>query len=274
MSIIHNFAIIGNGDDMTIDRGRIALLDEIRGFCVLCMIFYHGFIFAYEQYDIQFGYDAYTFFLPVQPFVSCMFLFICGICCRLSHSNLKRGLKLAIFALALNFISIILLPKLGFYDTEIWWGVLNFFMVCILGYALLEKPIISKIPTWVGFILSAFLFWIFRYWETDSMIALTDSIYWKLPEKVHEITWLFPIGIMSQDFYSADYFPLLPYGFIFSMGTFAGVWVKEGNIPKFAYPVHSKALTWLGQKCFIIYLLELPILFVLFEFVRWIINTI
>ena len=125
---------------------RIALLDELRGFCVLCMIFYHAFIFMYEQYDIRFGYDAYTFFLPVQPYVSCMFIFICGICCNLSHSNLKRGLKLAVFALALNFVSIVVLPKMGFAGTEIWWGILDFFTVAILSYVLFEKAVVGVFP--------------------------------------------------------------------------------------------------------------------------------
>jgi len=259
---------------MTIQSNRIAVLDEIRGFCVLCMIFYHAFIFMYEQYDIQFGYDAYTFFLPVQPYVSCMFIFICGVCCRLSHSNLKRGLKLAVFALALNFISIILLPNMGFTGTEIWWGVLDFFMVCILLFAVLEKPVISKIPAWLGLLICVGLFWIFRYWETEGKIALTDTIFWQLPKEAYEIKWLFPLGIQYEGFYSADYFPLIPYSFVFGMGTSVGVWVKNGKLPSFMYPVHSRTLVWLGQKCFIIYLIELPILFIIFEFINWIINKI
>ena len=259
---------------MNISKNRIALLDEIRGFCVLCMIFYHAFIFMYEQYDVQFGYDAYTFFLPVQPFVSCMFLFICGVCCRLSHSNLKRGLKLSIFALGLNFVSIILLPKMGFVDCEIWWGVLDFFMVCILGYALLEKPIISKIPAWLGCLISIALLWLFREWEQSGTISVWGDIAWQVPETIYEQKWIFPFGLQPDGFFSADYFPLIPYGFVFSLGTYVGVWVHDGKLPSFAYPVHSKVLMWLGQKCFLIYLIELPILFVLFEFIKWILGVL
>ncbi|MDO5448003.1 MAG: heparan-alpha-glucosaminide N-acetyltransferase domain-containing protein [Clostridia bacterium] len=259
---------------MNISKNRIALLDEIRGFCVLCMIFYHAFIFMYEQYDVQFGYDAYTFFLPVQPFVSCMFLFICGICCRLSHSNLKRGLKLAVFALGLNFVSIVLLPKFGFVDCEIWWGVLDFFTVCILLYALLERPIISRIPAWLGCLISVALLWLFREWETYGTISVWEDISWQAPEALRQLPWIFPFGLQPDGFFSADYFPLIPYGFVFSLGTYVGVWVHDGKLPSFAYPVHSKVLMWLGQKCFLIYIIELPILFILFEFIKWIIGVL
>lgn len=252
-------------------RDRIALLDELRGFCVLCMVFYHAFIFMYEQYDIQFGYDAYTFFLPVQPYVSCMFIFICGICCRLSHSNLKRGLKLAVFAIALNFISIIVLPKMGFENTEIWWGVLDFFTVAILSFALLDKPI-RKVPWVLGFALMIVFFWLFRFWLTAGTISVWGDVAWKLPAKAFEQKWLFPIGIQHPEFFSADYFPMIPYVFVFYMGAFLGDPVSNGKVPAFAYPVHSKILSWLGQKCFLIYLLELPIIFLVLEFVTWIVS--
>ena len=252
-------------------KGRIALLDELRGFCVLCMVFYHAFIFMYEQYDIQFGYDAYTFFLPVQPYVSCMFIFICGICCRLSHSNLKRGLKLAVFAIALNFISIIVLPKMGFENTEIRWGVLDFFTVAILSFALLDKPI-RKVPWVLGFAIMIVFFWLFRYWLTAGTISVWGDVAWTLPAKAFEQKWLFPIGIQHPDFFSADYFPMIPYVFVFYMGAFLGDPVSNGKVPEFAYPVHSKILLWLGQKCFLIYLLELPIIFLVLEFITWIIS--
>lgn len=254
-------------------RKRIALLDEIRGFCVLCMIFYHAFIFMGDQYGIRFGTDAYNFFLPVQPYFSCMFLFICGICCRLSHSNVKRGLKLAVFAAALNFITIVLLPQLGFEGTEIYWGVLDFFTVAILSFALLEKPV-RKTPWWLGLLLSVFFFWLFRYWTTEHTVSLFGKVAYTLPESVTEQKWLFPLGIMYTGFYSADYFPMIPYVFVFYMGAFLGEPVSKGKVPAFAYPVHSKALTWLGQHCFLIYLVELPVIFLLLEFFTWIVGKV
>ena len=253
---------------MKIKSNRIALLDEIRGFCILCMIFYHSFIFMYEQFVIAFGYEAYSFFKPVQPFFSCAFIFICGICCRFSHSNLKRGLKLLFLALALQFISIIILPDLGFVDTEIYFGILHFLSISILLFALLEKPL-SKVPTIIGIILSLFLLYLFRDW-TNGLISLWDNISYSYPESLHEIQWLYPIGIKPYGFFSADYFPLIPYIFVFLCGTYFGVYLRDGHVWDFAYDIHIKPLYFLGTHALIVYIVHLPIVFIILSFYTWI----
>jgi len=257
---------------MEIKQGRIALLDEIRGFCVLCMIFYHSFIFMYEQFDISFGYDAYTFFGPVQPFFSCAFLFICGICCNFSHSNLKRGLKLLVLALALSFITIIVLPKLGFVDTSISFGVLHFLSISILIYALLDKPLISKVPGFVGIIVCLFLFYIFRFWLSDGEINITNDLSIAYPNEWRNIPWLFPIGIRGPGYFSADYFPLIPYIFVFFLGSSLGKYMVKGYVPSFAYPIHVKPLYWLGTNALLVYIVHLPIVFIILSFYQWVIG--
>ncbi len=258
---------------MSAAKNRVALLDEFRGFCVLCMIFYHSFIFMYNQYGISFGYRAYSFFTPVQPFFSCAFMWVCGICCRLSHSNLKRGLKLLVLALLLNFVSIVVLPKLGFVETEIWFGILDFLSLCILLFALLEKPV-SRINPIVGSIVCVLLMWIFRNWLSEGTLSLFGSIAYTLPEKVHEIEWLFPFGITSRGFFSADYFPLIPYMFVFFWGTFLGEYVRDGKIPRFMYPVRVPFLDWLGTHALLVYILHLPVIYVLLELYQWIVSNV
>lgn len=91
---------------------RIGLMDDLRGFCVFCMIFYHGFLLAFQSFGIVAGGQAYDFFRPVQPIFAGIFILLCGISCRLSHSNWERGLKLFGVALAINLITILGLPQL------------------------------------------------------------------------------------------------------------------------------------------------------------------
>ncbi len=258
---------------MSVRKNRVALLDEFRGFCVLCMIFYHSFIFMYDQYGISFGYEAYSFFSPVQPFFSCAFMWVCGICCRLSHNNLKRGLVLLVLSLLLNFASIVVLPKLGFVETEIWFGILNFLSICILMFVLLEKPI-SKINPVIGSIICILLMWIFRDWISSGTVSLFGDISYTLPGEVYENEWLFPLGITARGFYSADYFPLIPYMFVFFWGTFLGEYVRDGRIPDFMYPVRVPFLDWLGTHALIIYIVHLPIVYVILELYQWIVSKI
>lgn len=247
-------------------------MDEIRGFCVLCMIFYHSFIFMYEQFGMAIGYEAFTFFLPVQPFFSCAFMFICGISCRLSRNNVKRGIKLLFLALALSFVTIEILPELGFVNTEIYFGILHFLSISILIYSALEK-VFDKIPPFFGCAVCLFLFYVFRYWD-DGIIALWGDISYAYPDSLHEIEWLFPIGIKPYGFFSADYFPLIPYLFVFLFGSFIGVYVRAGHVPSFAYPVHVKPLYYLGTNALWIYIIHLPVVFVILSFYEWIVNTL
>ena len=234
------------------------------------MLFYHSFIFMYEQFGISFGYRAFSFFKPVQPFFSCAFIFICGICCRFSHNNVKRGLKLLVLAFALSFISIVVLPDIGFANTEVHFGILHLLSVSILIFAALERPL-SKIPALLGILISAFLLFLFRDW-TDGVISLWGGISYTLPASVHEISWLYPIGIKPYGFYSADYFPLIPYIFVFLMGSYAGVYLRDGHVPDFAYRIHLKPLYFLGTNALVIYLVHLPSIYVILSFYEWLVS--
>ena len=119
-------------------QNRIGLMDDLRGFCVLCMIFYHGFLLAFSSFGVVAGGQAYDFFRPVQPFFAGTFILLCGISCRLSHSNRDRGLKLLAVALAINLITILGLPRLkplgfDFSGSEIWFGILDLLAACTVA---------------------------------------------------------------------------------------------------------------------------------------------
>ena len=58
--------------------GRYFLLDEIRGFAVICMVFFHAFYTCFETLSIGFFGDLINFFLPAEPFFAAGFIFISG----------------------------------------------------------------------------------------------------------------------------------------------------------------------------------------------------
>ena len=66
-------------------------MDEIRGFAVLCMIFYHGFYSLAYLFQLDWGMALLRFFMPAEPFFAGAFILISGISSNLSHSNLLRG---------------------------------------------------------------------------------------------------------------------------------------------------------------------------------------
>ena len=72
---------------------RIVIMDEIRGFAVFCMVFYHMFYAMYAFFDISAGKQLFDFFMPFQPLFAWIFIFISGMSSRLSHHNTLRGGK-------------------------------------------------------------------------------------------------------------------------------------------------------------------------------------
>ena len=66
--------------------GRIYFMDEVRGFDLLLMVAFHGFYTAGYLFGFRPAAWLFNFFNPVEPFFAGLFILICGISCRLSHS--------------------------------------------------------------------------------------------------------------------------------------------------------------------------------------------
>lgn len=120
--------------------GRIYFMDEVRGFDLLLMVAFHGFYTAGYLFGFRPAAWLFNFFNPVEPFFAGLFILICGISCRLSHSNWKRGgLLLAVAAVMSAFLFVFMREEM------IWFGILHFLAVSILLFALC-RPLLDKIP--------------------------------------------------------------------------------------------------------------------------------
>jgi uncharacterized membrane protein len=71
--------------------------------------------------------------------------------------------------------------------------------------------------------------------------------------------WIF--GFTYPGFASADYFPLLPWLFVFLFGTWLGGPVRERRLPKWVYDIKPPFLPRVGRQAFLIYLLHQPLLY-------------
>ena len=60
-------------------RQRIHLLDELRGFAVFCMVFYHAFYSIGYFFNWDWGLVLLNFFSPAEPYFAGMFILISGI---------------------------------------------------------------------------------------------------------------------------------------------------------------------------------------------------
>lgn len=202
---------------------RIHFMDEIRGFDLILMIFFHAFYVIGYLFDYRWGRTLFQFFNPVEPFFAGLFIFICGISCRLSHSNWKRGGLLLLVSTGMSVFLYLFLP-----DEMIWFGILHFLAVSILLFALL-RPLLDKIPPWAGLAACALLL-LLTWWVPvyrGGVFGIKGLLSVPVPASLQENVFLYPLGLSDAD--GADYFPLLPWFFCFLAGGFTGVWAKEGR---------------------------------------------
>ncbi len=240
-------------------NSRIHFLDEIRGLAVFGMIFYHAFYIVGTMFGINGASKLFEFFMPVQPFFAGIFIFICGISCTLSRNNLKRGLILLGIAGGMTFVTAFIMPKIGFYECEIYFGILHFLSLSILIYSLLSKKI-GRTSVFTGILVCAILY-AFTSGIGMGVLSYGELFRFVIPEKLYETNWLVPLGIYNSDFYSADYFPLFPDIFIFFAGVFSGKHFVSKGFPKRCYQSKIPFFSFLGRNALLIYIVHMPAIF-------------
>lgn len=236
------------------NRKRIYALDELRGFSVFCMVFYHAFYSVGLIFNVPFFVSLLKFFMPAEPFFAAIFIIISGISSNLSHSNLSRGAKLFVVAMAVTLVTAIVEPKY-----IIQFGVLHMLSISMLIYGLLQKPL-SKIPRIFGMIFFGLLF-IISYCVPYHYLGIPNFFAVKLPSVLYSTSFLYPIGFPNARFSSSDYFPLIPWLFAFLFGTYIGKYAAEERFPKFTYKSHIPFFSFLGRHALLIYIIHQPIIF-------------
>lgn len=235
---------------------RLHLIDEIRGFCIICMVFYHAlYSLEFIFYDNTFSrvFDFLSIFEPGFAFV---FIIISGFCCELSRSNILRGARLFVIAMLITLVTYLFFP-----EQIIVFGILHMLSISMVLYGIL-KPVIAKIPEILGIIICLTLF------VLTFKITLGKIGPFSLPLGIYKYNFLFPVGICSYKFYSADYFPLLPWVFIFFLGSFIGsIGIKRG-FAEFMYIKHSRLLSFAGRNTLLIYIIHQPVIYVIIWFIE------
>ena len=239
---------------------RVGILDEVRGIAYIAMIVYHLY------YDIAF---VYGFDLPdavdvvmrfIQPFIAGTFIFVAGISSNYSSNNFKRGVLYFFLAMVLTFVTAVALPS-----EVIIFGVLHFMGIAAMIYGFIGA-FTERIPWIIGLVLFLLLF-AATFNIPRGYIGFEGLFTLPLPEFLYGHYWLFPLGFTSGSFYSADYFPLIPYFFLFLAGSSLGVLFKSGHASRGFYMTRFKAMSFIGRHGLWVYMLHQPVLIAIIELI-------
>ncbi len=241
--------------------GRIFFLDEMRALALIGMIIYHA---AYDLYAI-FGLD-FDFYSPgwdtLQLAVCCTFIVIAGISSRLTKNALKHGLVVFGCGMLMTLGTYFFMPS-----QVIWFGVLHFLGISMMIYYLFRKSV-KKAPALLGAVISLSAFLCLYGLPSRSIMFGNVAV----PSELYFSKFLGIIGLPGPGFRSADYFPLLPWFFLFLFGCFIGKWFKERKIPDFMMNKHSDFLCRIGSSTLAIYIVHQPIIYGVLSAFFWVIE--
>ncbi len=239
---------------------RVALIDSLRGLAVFLMILHHlSFNVSQVFFDgspfADFCKTAYESFLVdgiLLPFFQCLFFLLSGIACRYSRNNYRRGTVAFLLGAFLEVFTCVVLPAVDdtlFYGCDIRFGILSCLGSCMILWALLGdgfdrlcRPKVMKILMPIVLLT----LWVYFYIITG---------------RVYDVEGLYWLGFADKNFYSADWFSVLPWIFMFFLGGFVGKFVKDGRCPKWVYTVRIPVFDIIGRYTLWIYLFHQPVVF-------------
>jgi uncharacterized membrane protein len=226
-------------------------IDFLRGFAIILMIYFH-ILYDLNFYSIS-NFKIYSgILLYVARLSALIFVLLVGISLTLSYSRIKdkytskeiiikyftRGFKILFLGLVISIITFLYIPR-GF----VIFGILHFIGISIILSLIFIRYKFINIIFGIVFIILGFYLRSFTF----------------------DFNFLIPLGFIPNNFWTIDYFPLLPwFGFIL-------LGISIGNLlyPNFKriYKIRDlsgnsivKTFCFLGRNSLIIYFLHQPII--------------
>lgn len=232
---------------------RYRLIDSIRALAILNMIAYH---LCYDLFVVYGTDPSFPLSTPAriwERLICCTFIFISGVSLNLSRRAYRRGIIVNLCGLAVTLVTWLLLPS-----EIILFGVLNLIGTAMILVFALREPL-SLVPPAAGAVLSFALF-SFTYGVPDRFLGFFDISLIKLPEVLYSTPYLAFLGFPDTGFRSSDYFPLLPWIFLFLCGWYAWRMISE-KARTALFTKGCRPLDFVGRHSLEIYLLHQPVLF-------------
>mgnify|MGYP002801530325 CR=1 FL=1 len=233
-------------------KTRYYLVDALRGLALINMVLYHFSYDIFVIYGQSPDWLGSTAAFLWQQGICWSFILISGFSWRFGAANsLKRGLLLNGLGLLITAVTWLAIP-----DEVILFGILNFIGCGVLLTIPFSKSG-EKIPPLLGAGICLILFAL-TYHIPSGYLQIGGEIL-GLPDALYSGA-LTIFGFPGPDFYSSDYFPILPWIFLYWTGWFLyPVFMKSKGIRRFL-SIRIPLLSFIGRKTIWVYVLHQPIL--------------
>ena len=223
-------------------------LDTLRGMTLVSMMVYHAcwdLVYLFRQdWTWYRSFGAHLW----QQSICWTFILLSGYCFHLGHHRLRRGLLSLGGGALVSAVSQVA-------GSPIHWGVLT-----LLGAAALLTipldPLLRRLPARAGLAGSFCLFFLLRE-VNQGYLGFEGAALLTLPADWYQNYLTALLGFPGPDFFSADYFSLLPWLFLFWTGYFLYRLRPEGEGRELRLPL----VTTLGRHSLAAYLLHQPLIY-------------
>ena len=225
-------------------KKRIEIIDALRGLAVVLMVIHH----LLYNLTAFLGAPEWLFTNPIFDILhyifAGLFILMSGVSSRFSHGNVERGSIVIVLAFLITYVTTRM-------EMPIWFGVLHLLGFSMLFFGLTQKlwDAIPKTASPIIFIMLIIASALVRVY-----IPITSENVW-LCDALNVLGW------PQVDFQSFDYFPLLPWIFVFLLGTWAGIYIRDRKLPDWFYEAKPPVFPAIGRKALLIYMLHQPVLY-------------
>ena len=262
----------GHTTRQKVPAGRYALLDELRGLDLVSMMLYHACWDLVFLFDVNMRWYAGTPGRLWQQTICWVFILLSGFCAPFGRYMLRRGVTVFAAGALVTAVTLVFMP-----GDRVIFGVLTFLGSAMLLTGVLE-PLLKKVMPAVGLAVSAVLFAVCYPvglgWVGLAVSAVLFAVCypvglgwvglggWKLmlPQSLYANYFTAFFGFYPDWFYSADYFGLLPWLFLFWAGYYLHKAVGRRRMEPLRRPV-CPALGWMGRHSLLLYLLHQPVIY-------------
>lgn len=233
-------------------KTRLRLFDILRGLSVISMMGFHAAYDLTAIYGMKLSWFQTPFIDIWRASISWTFLFIAGVMCSFSRSNFRRsGRYLLVAALIWGATSA------ADIDTPISFGIIFCMGACTLIYALLQKA--NALPCgwcWTAVFLACFLV---LFGLPHGYLGIGPFAI-PLPKALYRISGLSWLGIPGPHFASGDYYPVVPFIFMYLVGASMGALWKKSGYPESVRKLSCPPLEFVGRHALAFYILHQPII--------------
>ena len=263
--------------------GRLALLDSLRGLTLISMILFHACWDAVYLLGVNWPWYGSRAAYIWQQSICWTFIMLSGFCIPFSSKLLRRGLEVFGAGALVMAVTCLLLP-----EDRVVFGVLTLIGSCMLlmiplrkilggdsrAEATADRTAVRKASgvsrAAILFIVFAILFILFKdvnYREIGTgmlhrIIPAILKLTIRIPEALYANLATAYLGFPPADFYSTDYFSLLPWSFLYLCG-YELHWILKaaGVLDAPILRKEIRPLAFMGRNSLVIYLLHQPVLY-------------